>query len=396
MTIKIFSSNLEKLQNLSELCKGFLYLSPWISLFTKGCYTPIELPSSDGSELKGMFQEQLKYFFNLAKKNGIINPIIVGAIPFDVSNKSSLFIPESYQMFNRIHLLTTIKNNINTLKSNANFIYIPNHDTFINMVYKALLAIEKRKIDKIVLSRLVDIIIDDNIDIHQLMGQIIIQNPYIYQFHLPLSEGRALIGASPELIIRKKGRFFISCPLAGSAKRNKNNFLYDNIIGKDLLNSYKNRYEHDIVVRAIASDLLPRSRVLIIPKIPSVISTSTLLHLSSKIYGEISNIRENALSLACLLHPTPALCGFPYQNALEIIKELEPFKRELFGGMIGWCDSFGNGEWVVTIRCAVTNDNNQYARLFAGAGIVKNSEPELEWEETSLKLKSMMNAFSII
>lgn len=80
-----------------------------------------------------------------------------------------------------------------------------------------------------------------------------------------------------------------------------------------------------------------------------------------------ANSHENALTLACLLHPTPALSGFPHQAATQVIAELEPFDRELFGGIVGWCDSEGNGEWVVTIRCAKLRENQ--VRLFAGRGL---------------------------
>lgn len=102
---------------------------------------------------------------------------------------------------------------------------------------------------------------------------------------------------------------------------------------------------------------------------------------------------ENALTLACLLHPTPALSGFPHQAAKALIAELEPFDRELFGGIVGWCDSEGNGEWVVTI-CRARLHNNT-VRLFAGAGIVPASSPVGEWRETGVKLSTMLNVFGL-
>jgi isochorismate synthase len=80
------------------------------------------------------------------------------------------------------------------------------------------------------------------------------------------------------------------------------------------------------------------------------------------------------MSLACLLHPTPALSGFPHQAAKRLIAELEPFDRQLFGGIVGWCDDEGNGEWVVTIRCARLHQRT--LRLFAGAGLFR---PPRRW-----------------
>ena len=114
--------------------------------------------------------------------------------------------------------------------------------------------------------------------------------------------------------------------------------------------------------------------------------------MASRYEGK-ANAEENALTLACLLHPTPALSGFPHQVAKKLIAELEPFDRELFGGIVGWCDAEGNGEWVVTIRCAKLRQNQ--VRLFAGAGIVPASSPVAEWRETGVKLSTMLNVFGL-
>jgi isochorismate synthase len=117
-----------------------------------------------------------------------------------------------------------------------------------------------------------------------------------------------------------------------------------------------------------------------------------LWHLATPIEGTAQK-GETALTLACLLHPTPALSGFPHQVAKKWIAELEPFERELFGGIVGWCDADGNGEWVVTIRCARIHENR--VRLFAGAGIVPASSPAGEWRETGVKLTTMLNVFGL-
>jgi isochorismate synthase len=136
-----------------------------------------------------------------------------------------------------------------------------------------------------------------------------------------------------------------------------------------------------------------RSRALDIPSSPELLSTATLWHLSTPINGEVQDAQENALSLACLLHPTPALCGTPTLVARDLIEQLEPFDRGLFGGIVGWCDDRGNGEWVVTIRCGTVSDDR--VRLFAGAGIVPDSSPESEWRETGVKLNTMLRAFGL-
>ncbi len=89
------------LQDFSALCRGFIFTSPWRSIATQGCYTTISTPVADGAALNGDFQQQMRHHFASAKKQGIAHPILVGAIPFDVSQPAALFIPESHQTFNR-------------------------------------------------------------------------------------------------------------------------------------------------------------------------------------------------------------------------------------------------------------------------------------------------------
>ena len=159
------------------------------------------------------------------------------------------------------------------------------------------------------------------------------------------------------------------------------------------MHSAKDRHEHKLVTDAMRATLQPRSRLLSVPETPSLLTTATLWHLATQIQGDVLDDRENALSLACLLHPTPALSGFPHQRAQALIQRLEPFERQLFGGIVGWCDDQGNGEWVVTIRCGTVNGPR--VRLFAGAGIVADSQPESEWRETGVKLDTMLRAFGL-
>ena len=268
---------------------------------------------------------------------------------------------------------------------------IPEQDAFLAMVERAAALTATPEVDKVVLSRLIDITTRDRVDSGALMERLIAQNPASFNFHVPLSDGGVLLGASPELLLRKEGQHFSSLPLAGSARRQPDDVL-DREAGNRLLASGKDRHEHELVTQAMKSVLGPRSSQLSLPESPQLITTPTLWHLATPIAGT-ALAEENAMSLACLLHPTPALSGFPHQAAKELIAELEPFDRELFGGIVGWCDSEGNGEWVVTIRCARLRENS--VRLFAGAGIVPASSPVGEWRETGVKLSTMLNVFGL-
>lgn len=168
--------------------------------------------------------------------------------------------------------------------------------------------------------------------------------------------------------------------------------MLDREAGNRLLASEKDRHEHELVTQAMKEVLRERSSELHVPSSPQLITTPTLWHLATPFEGK-ANSQENALTLACLLHQ-PRAERFPASGRDPVIAELEPFDRELFGGIVGWCDSEGNGEWVVTIRCAKLRENQ--VRLFAGAGIVPASSPLGEWRETGVKLSTMLNVLDCI
>ena len=343
----------------------FFFMSPYRSFTTSGCFARFDEPAVNGDSPDSPFQQKLAALFADAKAQGIKNPVMVGAIPFDPRQPSSLYIPESWQSFSRQEKQTSARRFTRSQSLNV--------------------------VDKVVLSRLIDITTDAAIDSGVLLERLIAQNPVSYNFHVPLADGGVLLGASPELLLRKDGERFSSIPLAGSARRQPDEVL-DREAGNRLLASEKDRHEHELVTQAMKEVLRERSSELHVPSSPQLITTPTLWHLATPFEGK-ANSQENALTLACLLHPTPALSGFPHQAATQVIAELEPFDRELFGGIVGWCDSEGNGEWVVTIRCAKLRENQ--VRLFAGAGIVPASSPLGEWRETGVKLSTMLNVFGL-
>lgn len=378
------------IEDFDAVSRGFFYSSPWRSLWTQGCFTTLTTPIAGGEQPESEFQRQLGVRFREAKKQGIKNPIVVGAIPFDASQPSALFIPETSHFFDRQLLAGGLANMPSPaiLQRRA----LPDHEVFTSMVAHAVVATGQGDLDKVVLSRLMEIVTERPVDTAHLMRRIISQNPTSYNFHVPLPEGGSLLGASPELLLRKQGNEFSSCPLAGSARRLQNESA-DVAVGQRLLQSQKDRYEHKLVTDAMRDVLQSRSKLLSVPTEPQLVTTPTLWHLATWINGEVRDARENALSLASLLHPTPALSGFPHAKAQQLIAQLEPFDRQLFGGIVGWCNEAGDGEWVVTIRCGTVHDAR--VQLFAGAGIVPDSTPEAEWNETGVKLDTMLRAFGL-
>jgi len=372
--------------------ESFFFGSMWKSLITRGRFAEITCPAADGDNLQGTFQQQVREAFAAAKAKGIKQPVMVGAIPFDTRQPSALFIPEHCEHFSRqpqaAQQTNTGLNPVITARQE-----IPQQAEFMAMVAQAAEATAQPGLDKVVLSRLIDITTEEPVDAAALMDRLVALNPTSYHFHVPLADGTTLLGASPELLLRKAGETFSSLPLAGSARRDRGDKARDFAIGEQLMYSQKDRYEHRLVTSAMYDVLKPRSSYLAVPEKPELITTSTLWHLATSIEGKASSPEENALSLACLLHPTPALSGYPHVAAREWIEKLEPFDRQLFGGIVGWCDDEGNGEWVVTIRCGTLNGKN--IRLFAGAGIVPASSPESEWRETGVKLSTMLHVFGL-
>ena len=371
---------------------SFFFMSPFRSFTTSGCFTRFTCPAEGGDAPDSAFQQGLASAFAAAKAAGIENPVMVGAIPFDTRQPSALFIPERSETFSRTAKQKSSRYSVSrepmTVTARQE---IPEHPIFLEMVAQAAALTATPQVDKVVLSRLIDITAEQNLDSGALLERLVAQNPASFNFHVPLPDGGVLLGASPELLLRKEGNHYSSLPLAGSARRQPDDVL-DREAGNRLLASEKDRHEHELVTQSMKQTLAPRSLQLSLPQTPQLVNTPTLWHLATPIEGE-AKAEENALSLACLLHPTPALSGFPHQVAKQVIAELEPFERDLFGGIVGWCDSEGNGEWVVTIRCARVKDNG--VRLFAGAGIVPASSPESEWRETGVKLSTMLNVFGL-
>ncbi|EDP9024550.1 isochorismate synthase EntC, partial [Salmonella enterica subsp. arizonae] len=334
----------------------FFFMSPYRSFTTSGCFARYTEPAVSGDSPDSPFQQKLRQQFAAAKSQGIVNPILVGAIPFDTCQPSSLFIPLEWQLFSRQEKQRTARyfTDHQSLTVTARKA-IPEQDAFEAMVARAAMLTATPDVDKVVLSRLIDITTDVAVDSGALLERLVAQNPVSYNFHVPLADGGVLLGASPELLLRKEGERFSSLPLAGSARRQPDDVL-DREAGNRLLASQKDRHEHELVTQAMKQILRDRSTELQLPSSPQLITTPTLWHLGTPFEGK-ANAGENALTLACLLHPTPALSGFPHQVAKKLIAELEPFDRELFGGIVGWCDAEGNGEWVVTIRCAKLRGN---------------------------------------
>jgi isochorismate synthase len=198
--------------------------------------------------------------------------------------------------------------------------------------------------------------------------------------------GATFLGAAPERLVSRRGRSIRSEAVAGSVNAAGAN-------GADrLLASGKDRLEHDFVVDAIARGLAPFCERLDHPATPEVRRMGAVLHLRTPFLGRLAG-DTSVLELASRLHPTPAVGGTPRDAALDWIGREEPEARGWYSAPVGWFDAAGDGDFVVALRCALLD--GETARLYAGAGIVRDSDPEAELAETELKLRTMLDALGV-
>lgn len=201
-----------------------------------------------------------------------------------------------------------------------------------------------------------------------------------------------LAGATPELLVSRRGLQVYSNPLAGSAPRSSDP-LADRAAADELLLSTKDLHEHRFVVQAIEAALRPFCRWLQVPDRPELQATATMWHLGTRITAELLDPSISVGQLVAAIHPTPAVCGTPTPLALQTILQTEAFSRGFYAGAVGWMDDQGDGDWYVAIRCAQLQSRS--IRLFAGAGIVADSDPATELAETTAKLETWFRTLGI-
>lgn len=349
-----------------------------------------------GTNTKNLSQ-RISESFRFVKELGHDDSLIVGAIAFDTTKESYLRLSTHYEHENLPSDEKPVITSHTNLLTDYHLQENPSAEQFKAGVTEALFRFAKGDLDKVVLSRTLDITCKQKTDIKTFVKRLQNSNSNGYTFAIKLeddatSPSRTLIGSSPELLISRQGSKIIANPLAGSEPRSVDSQI-DAERAQQLLVSKKDRREHALVITAVVHALAPFCKNLHVPDEPALVSTPTMWHLSTLIEGELNDIKTSSIDVALALHPTPAVCGFPRKAAKKAIQEIENYDRGLFTGMVGWCDNSGDGEWVVTIRCAEVQDH--FIRLYAGAGIVAESNPEKELAETGAKFNTMLNALGV-
>lgn len=258
-------------------------------------------------------------------------------------------------------------------------------DVYLAAVTAARDAVRRGDITKAVIARDIAVASNEPIDLHAVLLRLRASfgSSYRYSFN-------GLVGASPELLVEVDGRTVRSNPLAGTTARTGDP-ASDRKLADALLASEKNQIEHRVVVDMVHDTLLPYCSYLDWEPEASVVAVANVQHLGTRVEGHL-HAPVHVTELARVLCPTPALGGHPRDAAVELIERVEGMDRGLYGGGIGWCDAQGNGTFAVTIRCADFSPDRTTARLFAGGGIVADSEPLAELAETQAKFQAMLSA----
>jgi menaquinone-specific isochorismate synthase len=251
------------------------------------------------------------------------------------------------------------------------------------VVAAAVSRIKAGELRKVVLARDLRAVTAEPVDARVLLHRMAAAYPDCYTFACA-----GLVGATPELLVRREGDRISSLVLGGTTSR-RGDPESDAAAGAALLASAKETEEHRYAVVSVAESLERLCESLTVEPRPSLLGLANVQHLATRVTGRLA-AQDSALSLAGALHPPAAVCGTPAEEAMRLIRELEGMDRGRYAGPVGWLDADGNGEFGIALRCAEIDGPG--ARLFAGCGIVAGSDPEAELAETQAKFRPVQSA----
>jgi menaquinone-specific isochorismate synthase len=255
-------------------------------------------------------------------------------------------------------------------------------------VGRAVGRINDGELDKVVLARDLQARSAEPIDVRWLLETLAER----YQRTWTFSVG-GLVGATPELLVRRDQGLVLSRVLAGTIRRSGDD-VRDLALAASLARSSKDLEEHEYAVRSVAQALAPHCSSMNVPETPFVLHLSNVMHLATDVAGVTAD-HATSLALAASLHPTAAVGGTPARVAVPLIADLEGMDRGRYAGPVGWMDASGDGEWGIALRCGRFDEEDPGAvRLFAGCGIVAGSDPDAEAAEAEAKFLPMRDALT--
>ncbi len=266
------------------------------------------------------------------------------------------------------------------------------------VIARAIAAISAGDVEKVVLARDELAQADGPIDLHHVLRRLAERYEATWTFAVD-----GLVGATPEMLVRRWDGKVHSRVLAGTVRRDH---ARAPLIAEDhpdfkaerdvdpqlrLISSGKDLEEHAYAVRSVADALAPHCTELDVPTEPFVLKLPDVYHLASDISGVHSG-SATSLRLAAALHPSAAVCGTPAREAAALIADLEEMDRGRYAGPVGWMDAAGEGDWGIALRCGELCPDARRMRLFAGGGVVAASDPQAELAETQIKMAAMRYA----
>ena len=261
---------------------------------------------------------------------------------------------------------------------------VPVEEHWRDAVATAVTQLRADALEKVVLARALDVEADADVDPRIVAARLAERFPSCFTY---VCDG--LVGASPELLVRRSGRQAESLVLAGSVGRGAS-VDEDAVLEQGLLTSAKNRHEHRLAVESVRDVLTGLATDVAADPEPQLVRLANVSHLGSHVQAWLPEPAPSAIALATALHPTAAVGGVPPDAALRMIRELEVAPRDRYAGPVGWVDAHGDGEFAIALRCAQLDGRR--ARVWAGAGIVAESDPEAEVLETTVKLEAALGA----
>jgi len=253
-------------------------------------------------------------------------------------------------------------------------------------VAEAVARIERNGLEKVVLARSVTARAAEPLDVRHLVDTLARDYPSCWTYAVD-----GLVGASPEMLVRRERGLATSRILAGTIRRSGWEET-DLKLASSLARSSKNLAEHELAVASVAEALAPLCSGMNVPESPYVLELPNVLHLATDVTA-VAHEDASSLRLAAALHPSAAVCGTPTSVARAAIAELEGLDRGRYSGPVGWIDADGDGEWAIALRCGMVDRSDPSAiELFAGCGIVEGSDPAEELAETKAKLVPMIDA----
>ena len=256
-----------------------------------------------------------------------------------------------------------------------------------SVVGDAVGRIGSGELEKVVLARDLVATADADIDVRWPLRELAAHYGMCWTFHVD-----RLFGATPELLVRRERGLVTSRVLAGTIRRTGDDERDAGLAGQ-LARSSKDLEEHEYAVRSVADSLAPYCSSTNVPEVPFVLHLPNVMHLATDVTGVVHDSDgASALELAAALHPSAAVGGTPTKVAVELIAEIEGMNRGRYAGPVGWIDADGDGEFGIALRSAEIEGHQ--VRLFAGCGIVADSDPEAELAEAQAKFLPVRDALT--